>query len=141
MTTKGVAVFELKVTKTNCLPFFLSLQEKLEESHKKHCKDAEVLKDLKNQLKKALNDVKEMKLLLDMYKACTKEQREKATIMLSEKKARGELEEARNQLKKLSEAKKEEKKRLADEDATRRIKQLEEQCSQLQKQVLSLIHI
>jgi hypothetical protein len=39
------------------------------------------------------------------------------------------------QLKKIQEAKREEKKRLADEDATRRIRQLEEQCAALQKQV------
>jgi phage shock protein A len=72
-----------------------------------------------------------------MYKACTKEQREKAQIMVSEKKARQELEELKQQLKKLSEAKKEEKKRLADEDATRRIKHLEDTCAALQKQVSS----
>ena len=39
------------------------------------------------------------------------------------------------ELKRVREAKKEEKKRLADEDAQRRIKLLEEQCSALQKQV------
>ena len=38
---------------------------------------------------------------------------------------RSELEEVKQQMKKMSETKKEEKKRLADEDATRRIKQLE----------------
>ena len=35
----------------------------------------------------------------------------------------------------MSETKKEEKKRLADEDATRRIKQLEDQVETLRKQV------
>ena len=45
--------------------------------------------------------------------------------MASEKKVRSDLEEARTQIRKLSETKKEEKKRLADEDATRRIRQLE----------------
>ena len=39
------------------------------------------------------------------------------------------------ELKRVREAKKEEKKRLADEDAQRRMKLLEEQCSALQKQV------
>ena len=76
-----------------------------------------------------------MKLLLDMYKTCTKEQRDKAQVMASEKKARADLEEVKNQLKKVTETKRDEKKRLADEDATRRIKQLEDQCSSLQKQV------
>ena len=41
----------------------------------------------------------------------------------------------RQQLKKMSETKKEEKKRLADEDAARRIKQLEDQVEMLRKQV------
>ena len=41
----------------------------------------------------------------------------------------------RQQIKKMSETKKEEKKRLADEDATRRIKQLEDQVETLRKQV------
>jgi hypothetical protein len=44
------------------------------------------------------------------------------------------------QLKKIQEAKREEKKRLADEDATRRIRQLEEQCAALQKQVRKTWH-
>ena len=37
-------------------------------------------------------------------------------------------------MKKLAEAKKEDKKRLVDEEASKRIRHLEEQCSQLQKQ-------
>lgn len=111
------------------------LREKIDELHRLRAKDVEVIKDLKAQLKKAQNDVKEMKLLLDMYKTCTKEQRDKAQIMAAEKKVKAELEEARSELKRVREAKKEEKKRLADEDAQRRIKQLEEQCAALQKQV------
>ena len=38
-------------------------------------------------------------------------------------------------MKKMAETKKEEKKRLADEDATRRIKQLEESVESLKRQV------
>merc|ERR1719245_2739851 len=111
------------------------LKEKIEELTREKGKDAETIKELKANLKKAQNDLKEMKLLLDMYKACTKEQREKAAIMVAEKKARAEADSLQQQLKKLGEAKKEEKKRLADEDATRRIKQLEEQCGSLNKQL------
>ncbi|CAB4060469.1 BRE1 [Lepeophtheirus salmonis] len=98
-------------------------------------KDAEIMKDLKTQLKNAQKDVKEMKLLLDMYKACTKEQRDKAQVMAAEKKMRAELEDLRGQLKKVTDIKKEEKKRCVDEDVARRIKQLEDQVLQLQKQV------
>ena len=111
------------------------LREQLEDVGRARVKEQETAKDLKTQLKRAQNDLKEMKLLLDMYKSCPKEQRDKTQIMVSEKKARAELEEARQQLKKQHEAKKEEKKRLADEDAAKRIRHLEEQCSTLQKQV------
>ena len=111
------------------------LKQKIDELQRQKIRDQEAIKDVKSQLKKALNDVKEMKLLLDMYKTCTKEQRDKAQVMASEKKARAELDEVKNQLKKVTETKRDEKKRLADEDATRRIKQLEEQAATLQKQV------
>ena len=111
------------------------LKQKIEELQRQKSRDQDGIKDLKSQLKKALNDVKEMKLLLDMYKTCTKEQRDKAQVMASEKKARADLDEVKAQLKKVTETKRDEKKRLADEDATRRIKQLEDQTSNLQKQV------
>ncbi|KAF5279193.1 hypothetical protein FQR65_LT03440 [Abscondita terminalis] len=101
----------------------------------------EVIRDLKAQLKKALNEQKEMKLLLDMYKGVSKEQRDKVQLMAIEKKLRGELEEMRQQLKKMQfyfqESKREERKKLADEEAIRKIKQLEEQKYELQKQVQS----
>ena len=79
--------------------------------------------------------MREMKLLLDMYKTLTKEQRDKAALMAAEKKIKAELEDSRNELRRVRDAKKEEKKRLADEDAQRRIRQLEETCATLQKQV------
>ena len=82
------------------------LKEKIDELTRGKGKDAETIKELKANLKKAQNDLKEMKLLLDMYKACTKEQREKAAIMVAEKKARAEAENLQQQLKKLGEAKK-----------------------------------
>lgn len=101
----------------------------------------EVIRDLKAQLKKALNEQKEMKLLLDMYKGVSKEQRDKVQLMAIEKKLRGELEEMRQQLKKMQfyfqESKREERKKLADDEALRKIKQLEEQKYELQKQVQS----
>jgi len=59
-------------------------------------------------------------------------------IMAAEKKARQELDDVKAQLKKVSETKRDEKKRLADEDATRRIKQLEEQVAGLGRQAVTL---
>lgn len=103
-----------------------------------------------------MNDQKELKLLLDMYKGVSKDQREKVQLMATEKKLRSEIDDLRNQLKKmqvnkfvnfemkfqkcyvivmLQESKREERKKLADEDALRKIKQLEEQKYELQKQV------
>eukprot|EP00092_Neocalanus_flemingeri_P012793 GFUD01013785.1.p1 GENE.GFUD01013785.1~~GFUD01013785.1.p1 ORF type:complete len:986 (-),score=400.54 GFUD01013785.1:373-3291(-) len=108
---------------------------KIEQLQKGTMKDNETIKELKANLKKATNEMKERSLLLDMYKTCTKETRDKVALMAAEKKIRCDLEEARLQIKKMSETKKEEKKRLADEDATRRIKQLEDQVETLRKQV------
>jgi E3 ubiquitin-protein ligase BRE1 len=48
-----------------------------------------------------VNDQKEMKLLLDMYKGVSKEQRDKVQLMAAEKKTRAELEDIRQQLKKM----------------------------------------
>lgn len=52
-------------------------------------------------LRKALNDQKEMKLLLDMYKGVSKDQRDKVQLMATEKKLRSEIEELRSQMKKI----------------------------------------
>lgn len=97
--------------------------------------ESDLVRDLRAQLKKALNDQKEMKLLLDMYKGVSKEQRDKVQLMAQEKKNRAELEELRQQIKKIQESKREDRKKLADEDAMRKIKQLEDQGYQLQKQL------
>nr|CAD7404755.1 unnamed protein product [Timema poppensis] len=63
--------------------------------------DSEMVRDLRAQLKKALNDQKELKLLLDMYKGVSKESRDKVQLMAAEKKIRAELEDVRQQLKKI----------------------------------------
>ncbi|XP_008209347.1 E3 ubiquitin-protein ligase Bre1 isoform X2 [Nasonia vitripennis] len=97
--------------------------------------ESELVRDLKAQLKKAVNEMKEMKLLLDMYKGLGKEQRDKAQLMAAERKTRAELEELRQQIKKIQESKREERKKLADEDAQNKIKKLEEQAYSLQRQV------
>lgn len=51
--------------------------------------------------RKALNDQKEMKLVLDMYRGVSKDQRDKVQLMATEKKLRSEIEELRNQMKKI----------------------------------------
>ncbi|KAA0201407.1 hypothetical protein HAZT_HAZT004207 [Hyalella azteca] len=94
----------------------------------KESRESEAIKNLKADLKKALNDSRELKLLLDMYKGVGKEQRDKVQLMAAERKARQEV-------KKLQESKREERKKLADEEAIRKIKQLEETGQNLQRQV------
>lgn len=79
-----------------------------------------------------------MKLLLDMYKGVSKDQRDKVQLMATEKKLRTEIEDLRQQMKKVMESKREERKKLADEEALRKIKLLEEQKYELQKQVANI---
>lgn len=98
-------------------------------------RESEVIRALKADMKKAMNDSKELKLLLDMYKGVGKEQRDKVQLMAAEKKARQEVEDLKSQVKKLQESKREERKKLADEEAIRKIKQLDEMVHNLQRQV------
>lgn len=51
--------------------------------------------------RKAVNDQKELKLLLDIYKGMSKDKRDKAQLMLIEKKLRGELEDLKQQMRRL----------------------------------------
>ena len=100
-----------------------------------------------------------MKLLLNVYNKANKDKRDKAQLMVVEKKLRGELEDLKQQMRRLQvnfceifnvvecvhffslwflqpqESKREGYKKLADEDALQRIKHLEEQNHGLQKQV------
>uniref|UniRef100_A0AAG5D7E4 E3 ubiquitin protein ligase n=1 Tax=Anopheles atroparvus TaxID=41427 RepID=A0AAG5D7E4_ANOAO len=110
-------------------------QQQQQQQQRAKCVESDLVRDLRNQLKKALNDQKEMKLLLDMYKGVPKEQRDKVQLMASEKKKCAEIEDLKCQMKKLQESKREDRKKLADEEALRKIKQLEEQKYELQKQV------
>jgi len=101
----------------------------------KDARESEIIRALKADMKKAMNDSKELKLLLDMYKGVGKEQRDKVQLMAAEKKARQEVEDLKSQVKKLQESKREERKKLADEEAIRKIKQLDEMVHTLQRQV------
>ncbi|XP_030077458.1 E3 ubiquitin-protein ligase BRE1A isoform X2 [Microcaecilia unicolor] len=98
-------------------------------------KEGELIKQLKADLKKAQESQKEMKLLLDMYRSAPKEQRDKVQLMAAEKKAKAELEELRQRLKELEEKEKKESKKMADEDALRKIRVVEEQIEYLQKKL------
>ncbi|KAI1289781.1 E3 ubiquitin-protein ligase Bre1 [Halotydeus destructor] len=56
------------------------------------------IRDLKAQLKKAVEQYKEMKLLVDMHRSLPKETRDKVQLMAAERKYRAECEELRKQL-------------------------------------------
>ncbi|XP_042898593.1 E3 ubiquitin-protein ligase Bre1 isoform X4 [Parasteatoda tepidariorum] len=99
--------------------------------------DAEIIRDLKSQLKKSQEAQRELKLLLDMYKGAPKEQRDKAQLMAAEKKARAEVEELRNQIRKNLDNERKERRKLADEEALKKIKALEDSLQTLQKTLAS----
>ncbi|EMP26461.1 E3 ubiquitin-protein ligase BRE1B [Chelonia mydas] len=107
--------------------------EKSSDDPKK--KDSDLLKQLRIELKKAQESQKEMKLLLDMYKSAPKEQRDKVQLMAAEKKTKAEVEELRGRVRELEEKEKKESKKMADEDALRKIKLAEEQIEHLQKKL------
>ncbi|XP_028913503.1 E3 ubiquitin-protein ligase BRE1B isoform X1 [Ornithorhynchus anatinus] len=105
---------------------------KAEESKRK---ESDLLKGLRGELKKAQESQKEMKLLLDMYKSAPKEQRDKVQLMAAERKAKAEVEELRVRIRDLEEKERKESKKLADEDALRRIRMAEEQIEHLQRKL------
>lgn len=105
---------------------------KMEEAKRK---EPELLKGLRAELKKAQESQKEMKLLLDMYKSAPKEQRDKVQLMAAERKAKAEVDELRSRIRELEERDRRESKKIADEDALRRIRQAEEQIEHLQRKL------
>ncbi|KAM4751589.1 LOW QUALITY PROTEIN: E3 ubiquitin-protein ligase BRE1B-like [Cyanocitta cristata] len=88
-----------------------------------------------NDRRKAQESQKEMKLLLDMYKSAPKEQRDKVTLMAAERKSKAELEELRGRWRELEERERRESKKLADEEALRRLRLSEEQIEHLQRRL------
>lgn len=58
-------------------------------------------------------------------------------LMAAEKKARAEAEELRNQIKKNQDNERKERRKLADEEALKKIKALEDQLQSLQKNLAS----
>uniref|UniRef100_H2LUU0 E3 ubiquitin protein ligase n=1 Tax=Oryzias latipes TaxID=8090 RepID=H2LUU0_ORYLA len=96
-------------------------------------KDSDTLKMLRIELKKAQESQKEMKLLLDMYKSAPKEQRDKVQLMAAERKSKAEVffflfvYPFNFRMK--------ESKKLADEDALRKIRVAEETIEHLQKKL------
>ncbi|GCC19151.1 hypothetical protein chiPu_0018236 [Chiloscyllium punctatum] len=98
-------------------------------------KEAEMVKQLRGELKRAQESQKEMKLLLDMYRSSPKEQRDKVQLMASEKRAKAELENLRLRLKELEEKERHEGKKMADVEALRRMKLVDEQMEHMLKKV------
>ncbi|KTF87793.1 hypothetical protein cypCar_00030604 [Cyprinus carpio] len=100
-------------------------------------KEMEQLKVVRVELKKAQESQREMKLLLDMYRSAPKEQRDKVQLMAAEKKAKSEAEELRQRVRELEERERREGKKMADEEALRKIRSVEQQIDILNKKTLS----
>ncbi|KAM7000264.1 E3 ubiquitin-protein ligase BRE1A isoform 1-T1 [Tautogolabrus adspersus] len=98
-------------------------------------KEIEQLKIVRAELKKAQESQREMKLLLDMYRSAPKEQRDKVQLMAAEKKSKSEGEELRQRLRELEERERREGKKMADEEALRKIRSVEEQIDILNKKL------
>uniref|UniRef100_UPI00358F6FBB E3 ubiquitin-protein ligase BRE1A-like n=1 Tax=Myxine glutinosa TaxID=7769 RepID=UPI00358F6FBB len=98
-------------------------------------KEADTVKQLRAELKKSQESQKELRLLLDMYKAVPKEQRDRVAFMAAERRTKAELEELRGRIKELEENSRRETKRVAEEDAVRRIRGAEETIEHLQKKL------
>ncbi|XP_055034086.2 E3 ubiquitin-protein ligase BRE1A isoform X2 [Misgurnus anguillicaudatus] len=98
-------------------------------------KEVEQLKIVRVELKKAQESQREMKLLLDMYRSAPKEQRDKVQLMAAEKKTKSEAEELRQRVRELEEKERREGKKMADEEALRKIRSVEEQIDILNKKL------
>ncbi|XP_036826377.1 E3 ubiquitin-protein ligase BRE1A isoform X1 [Oncorhynchus mykiss] len=98
-------------------------------------KEVEQLKIVRADLKKAQESQREMKLLLDMYRSAPKEQRDKVQLMAAEKKAKSEAEDLKQRLRDLEERERREGKKMADEEALRKIRSVEEQINILNKKL------
>uniref|UniRef100_A0A8B9JF95 E3 ubiquitin protein ligase n=1 Tax=Astyanax mexicanus TaxID=7994 RepID=A0A8B9JF95_ASTMX len=98
-------------------------------------KEVEQLKIVRAELKKAQESQREMKLLLDMYRSAPKEQRDKVQLMAAEKKSKAEAEELWQRLRDLEERERREGKKMADEEALRKIRSVEEQIDILNKKL------
>ncbi|XP_067934649.1 E3 ubiquitin-protein ligase Bre1-like [Watersipora subatra] len=111
------------------------VDELVEKEKAKGKNDKDIVFNMKQQLKKAVDSQKEMKLLLDMYKSAPKEQKDKVQLMTAEKRARQEIDELKEHVKMMKENEKKEKRKLADGEALKKIKRYEEQLSDLRKEL------
>ncbi|KAJ3608018.1 hypothetical protein NHX12_025068 [Muraenolepis orangiensis] len=111
------------------------LRETQLEINKLRCQSGDSGSMLRAELKKAQESQKEMKLLLDMYKSAPKEQRDKVQLMAAERKSKAEVDELRVRVRELEERERKESKKLADEDALRKIRVAEETIDHLQKKL------
>ncbi|XP_063814518.1 E3 ubiquitin-protein ligase BRE1A [Pseudophryne corroboree] len=112
-----------------------SSKEKLKHEPDSKRKEAESVKQMKAELKRVQESLRDMKLLLDMYRSAPKEQRDKVQLMAAERKSKAELEDLRQRHRELEERERRDSKKMADEDALRRMRAAEEQTEALQKRL------
>ena len=68
-----------------------------------------------------------------MYKTAPKEQRDKVELMASEKRSKAEIADLKAQVAKHQESKQQEKKKVIDEDQLKKMKKLEEDKAELER--------
>ncbi|CAF3476651.1 unnamed protein product [Rotaria socialis] len=95
-------------------------------------KDAE-LRTIRSENKKLSDMVKEYKILLTMYRSAPKETRDKANLMTSEKKLRQELEETRNELKKVQNYAKTLRKKCSEDEVQSKMRSCQDTIRDLEK--------
>ncbi|XP_048583157.1 E3 ubiquitin-protein ligase BRE1B isoform X2 [Nematostella vectensis] len=95
--------------------------------------DADKIKELQANLKKAQESQKEMKLLLDVYKGAAKDLRDKVELLASEKALKEEIDSIKTRVEGLEQELEKHKGAMADEEAIRRLKMAEETIENLQK--------
>uniref|UniRef100_A0A8C9ZFJ9 E3 ubiquitin protein ligase n=1 Tax=Sander lucioperca TaxID=283035 RepID=A0A8C9ZFJ9_SANLU len=110
-------------------------EERRKELERQRAREREREREAEREREKAQESQKEMKLLLDMYKSAPKEQRDKVQLMAAERKSKAEVDELRMRVRELEERERKESKKLADEDALRKIRVAEETIEHLQKKL------
>ena len=130
----------------------LNLSLKYDKLLNRKLEQDNMIRDLKNQIKKITDQYKDLKILAEMHKSAPKDLRERAQLMANEKKYKIECEELRKQLTKIIQnEQKKDRKRSYDEDQAsgnlnasnnsstslmnKDVNRLKEEIEQLQKKV------
>lgn len=94
-----------------------------------------IVRELRAQLKKAIESKNDIKLLLDMFKSVDRDKRDKAQLMADVKRYRSECENKERKIRSLEEERRSAKTKFENEEYMKKITKYEELISQLQKKI------